>query len=53
MRRLITIVVTAALTTVGSLYWLHDGDLDEAAELYTPDWNAEVLAKNAGIEEAP
>jgi hypothetical protein len=48
LRLLITV---ASLTTVRSLYWLHDGDLEESAELYTPGWNAELLAQNAGLKE--
>lgn len=43
LRRLITFVVVAAVTAVGSLWWLHDGDLRGAtqpglAELKT--WDA-------------
>ncbi len=40
IRRLVTILIVAAATTSGSLYWLHDGDLNQiaqdAASLPTP-----------------
>jgi hypothetical protein len=30
MRRLVTMLAVAVATATGTLYWLHDGDLEEA-----------------------
>ena len=52
MRRLLTVVIIAALTSAGSLWWLHDGDLEAAADTVAPvvaEWNAELLANDAGV----
>ena len=53
MRRFITVILVAAATSVGSLYWLHDGDLEEAVNPWVEDakaqWNAPQLAQKAGI----
>ena len=52
MRRLATIVLVAAATATGVLYWLHDGDLERAVAPVLPDWNAQKLASLAGFEES-
>jgi len=49
MRRFLTFALTAAATAIGSLYWLHDGDLAEAVDPVIAEWNAELLARDAGI----
>lgn len=52
MRRLMTVVLVAALTSAGSLWWLHDGDLEAARDTVAPvvaEWNAELLANDAGV----
>ncbi|MCO4747513.1 MAG: hypothetical protein KC912_22120 [Proteobacteria bacterium] len=51
MRRLVTLAVVAIITAVGSLYWLYDGDLEEAAEPVMAEWDASALATSAGIPE--
>ena len=51
MRRLLTFLFVCAVTSVGTLFWLHDGDLVEAVEPVMVQWDAEGLAKNAGIDE--
>lgn len=53
MRRLITLLITAACTATGTLYWLHDGDLRDAVEPVVAEWNAELLARQAGIGTQP
>lgn len=53
MRRFATFLLVCALTVVASLWWLHDGDLVEAVEPVLVQWDAEGLARNAGIEETP
>lgn len=53
MRRLITFVAVAAATCVGGLWWLYDGDLDAAVAPVLADWDADLLARNAGLTEAP
>ena len=52
MRRVATIVLVAAATATGILYWLHGGDLERAVAPVLPDWNAEKLASMAGIHES-
>ncbi len=52
MRRLATILLVAAGTATGILYWLHDGDLQHAVAPVLPDWDAEQLASLAGIRES-
>lgn len=32
LRRLLTVAAVAALTAVGALWWLHDGDLDQVVD---------------------
>lgn len=52
MRRILTVVLVAALTSAGSLWWLHDGDLAAARDTVAPvvaEWNAELLANDAGV----
>jgi len=51
MRRFLTFLLSVAVTAIGSLYWLHDGDLAEAIEPVFAEWNAELLARDAGIED--
>ena len=51
MRRFLTFALTAAATAVGTLYWLHDGALTEAVEPVIAEWNAELLARDAGLVE--
>lgn len=53
MRRLATILLITVATAAGSLYWLHDGDLAAAVEPLKAEWNADVLAADAGVTEAP
>ena len=50
-RRLITVLVVAVCTSVGSLYWLHDGELEEAVVPVLEEWNADQLARDAGLLE--
>lgn len=38
MKQLAILVATAILTSVGLLYWLHDGDLHEAVEPVVEQW---------------
>ena len=49
IRRGITVLVVAVCTTVGSLYWLHDGELEEAVVPVLEEWNADELAREAGF----
>lgn len=52
MRRLLTVIGVAVATSAGSLWWLHDGDLEAARETVAPvvaEWNAELLAHDAGV----
>ena len=51
MRRLITFVLVAAATATGSLYWLHDGDLAEAVDPVLTEWDADTLARDAGVPD--
>ncbi|MEZ4317693.1 MAG: hypothetical protein R3F61_09315 [Myxococcota bacterium] len=50
MRRLVTFLLVAVFTAAGSLWWLHDGDLVEAVQPVMVEWDADGLARNAGIE---
>lgn len=52
MRRAATFVVVALSTAVGSLWWLHEGDLAEAVQPVVAEWDAELLARNAGLMQA-
>ena len=49
MRRLITFHAVAASTAVLVLSWLHDGDLYSAVQPVVAQWDAELLARNAGL----
>ena len=49
MRRLLTFLSVALATAVGALWWLHEGDLAEAVQPVVANWNADVLARDAGI----
>ena len=49
MRRLFAIFLIATFTAGGSLYWLHDGDIEAAVEPIKAEWNADVLAADAGV----
>lgn len=51
MRRIVTLAAVAIVTAVASLYWLYDGDLEEAAEPVAAQWDASALATSAGIPE--
>lgn len=51
MRRAATFFVVAIGTAVGSLWWLHEGDLAEAVEPVVAEWDADLLARDAGIVE--
>jgi hypothetical protein len=51
MRRLVTFLLVTAATAAASLWWLHDGDLEEGLEPVLVEWDAEALARNAGISE--
>lgn len=51
LRRIVTVAIVAIVTAVGSLYWLYDGDLEEAAEPVMAEWDASALATSAGIPE--
>lgn len=54
MRRLVTFLAIAASTAAASIYWLYNGDLDQASTLIDPmlsTWNAESLADEAGIPD--
>ena len=53
MRRFITLILVALFTLGASLWWLHDGDLVEAVQPVMVEWDAQGLAKNAGIESPP
>jgi hypothetical protein len=53
MRRFLTFVITAISTALGTLYWLHDGDLAQAVEPVLAEWNAELLAQDAGLADEP
>jgi len=52
MRRLITFAAVAAATATASLWWLHDGDLAEAVQPVVAEWDADLLARNAGVHGA-
>ena len=51
MRRLVTFLIIASSTALGSLWWLHDGDLEQAIEPVFAEWDADLLARNAGVAE--
>lgn len=53
MRRLATFLLIAVTTAVGTLYWLHDGDLVAAAEPVVAEWNTALLLQDAGLEGLP
>lgn len=50
MRRLITFLTLAAITSVGLLNWLVDGDILATVEPVVAEWDAELLARRAGLE---
>lgn len=52
VRRLVTVAVVAIVTAVGSLFWLYDGDLEQAAPDISVEWDAAALATSAGIPES-
>lgn len=52
MRRAATFFIVAIATAVGSLWWLHEGDLAEAVDPVVAEWDADVLARDAGIVPA-
>lgn len=50
MRRLITFCAVAAATAAAALHWLNDGDLSAAVQPVLAEWDAELLARNAGLQ---
>ena len=38
MKQIATIAISTAITAIGLLYWLHDGDLYEAVEPVVEQW---------------
>ena len=46
MRDVILFVVSAAISAVGILYWLHDGDLEQAVEPVVNQWTSPQNDKN-------
>lgn len=40
MKNLVVVVLSALITAVGVLYWLHDGDLEDAVEPVIQQWTA-------------
>jgi len=52
MRRFLTFIATAAITATAALHWLHDGDLIAAVQPVMAEWDAELLARNAGLTTA-
>lgn len=53
LKRLLAILVIAAATCTGVLWWLHDGDLQAAVEPALTEWDAPTLARDAGVVEDP
>jgi hypothetical protein len=51
MRRFATAIAVAIGTAAAVLYWLHDGDLQEAIDPVLEEWDAETLARDAGFEQ--
>lgn len=52
MRRLLTFLAITVITATASLWWLHDGDLAEGVQPVMVEWDADSLARNAGIGSA-
>lgn len=50
MRRLVTFFAVATATAVLILNWLNDGDIYAAVEPVVAEWDAELLARNAGLQ---
>ena len=38
MKKLLIVIATTILTSTSILYWLHDGDLEEAVEPVVEQW---------------
>ena len=53
IRRLLTLLLLAFATAAATLWWLHDGDLEQAVDPVLREWDAAALAKRAGLGEAP
>ncbi len=49
IRRLVVFLAVTGATAVGALYWLHDGDLEEAAVPVLARWDADSMAASAGF----
>ena len=49
MRRFITFLLVTLGTAAGGLWWLVDGDLTEVVDPELVDWDAELLALDAGV----
>lgn len=53
MRRLITFLTVAAVTAFFLTHWLNDGDVIGAVTPVVAEWDAELLARDAGVGGAP
>lgn len=53
MRRLITFLAVAAATALLLTHWLNDGDVLGVVQPVVAEWDAELLARNAGVGGAP
>lgn len=51
MRRLLTFIGVALATAAFTINWLHNGDWEKAVEPVIAEWDAELLARNAGLED--
>lgn len=51
MRRFLTFIGVAIATAAFSLNWLHNGDWEKAVEPVIAEWDAELLARNAGLDD--
>jgi len=49
MRRFLTFLAVAGVTAGAALHWLHDGDLAAAVQPVMAEWDADLLARNAGL----
>lgn len=51
MRRLLTFLAVAVGTAGLGLWWLYEGDLAQAVEPVVARWDADTLARDAGVSE--
>ena len=49
MRRFLQFFVIATVTTVATIAWLHDGDLQQGFAPVLAQWDADTLARDAGL----